>query len=458
MGTSGRKVRARSKKAKAEQREATRVRREQELQNANGPLDQPSSEEKSDSDHSLSDQELPVEFHHREIFSAQKRAPRPGKEQAVSAKKAGTKNGDGTYYGGGPLDLWCTACTQAGLPDEVAQGHRSNQRTFCPVLQGQPRNGPTEAAPQVSRIADEVMGMDGNGGKHLLCEPCEASHPDDILDGLLEGVIPAQKAKLMWLKAMRGASTEEKATLQSYIDNADGLVPDRKTAGKSGVFNSIGMGHGKLVKLYMVCRHHARSELHKNGGKSDHKKEMRFDVATQSVTLDINSEEPANTTAIMLLSMSHFRHAVRIKDVLSEMECYKLDVWMGMQLALSTKLLVLERATLGLLAVIDEDPAKDLVYVLDSRADNMLAREQRIYDAEQPKASPGTQKKDEKALKKPNATCCWYWSNNFDHPAKAMDQATGKCKWEDKHGVCGVPLPGGGHCAKNGRATEHSTH
>ena len=209
MGSSGRKVRARSKKAKAELREAARLRREEELLNANGPLDQPSSDE-SGSDHSVSDQELPVESHHHQTFSAQKRAPRPGKEQAVSAKKAGTKNGDGTYYGGGPNTFSCSACLGAGLPADVAWGHRAGMRKHCVILQQQEAHGPEEESMPVQKIVSQILQEEP---KNTESTALDNHSPDEVLAMLAQGAVTAQQAKLSWVQAMRYSTPAEREIL-----------------------------------------------------------------------------------------------------------------------------------------------------------------------------------------------------------------------------------------------------
>ena len=38
----------------------------------------------------------------------------------------GTKNSDGTQYGGGPLDVNCGGCRKTGFPAECGHGHKVN--------------------------------------------------------------------------------------------------------------------------------------------------------------------------------------------------------------------------------------------------------------------------------------------------------------------------------------------
>jgi hypothetical protein len=128
---------------------------------------------------------------------------------------------------------------------------------------------------------------------------------------------------------------------------------------------------------------------------------------------------------------------------------------MATQFALSTKLCVVERTLLRFLAELDDDMSQSMVNMVQSRGDNLLQAEQRIYDSEKPtkppKDFPGEAAK-KKALKKPNDVSCWYWSNDF--ACKHKDE-NGKCRFEHLHGTCGVPLDGGGYCMENHKATEH---
>jgi hypothetical protein len=240
------------------------------------------------------------------------RAPdTPSKQQPdPKQRKAGSPNGDGTFYGGGNGSMICSACAKAGMPKDVAFGHRCTHVKRCPLLQNKQS---AQIDPKVSKIADEALDND-----KATTIPEQASvviedslSPDEVLEQIMEGEIPAKQAKLWLLKAMRGASAEERELLQSYINNVDGLVPGKTTATKTKTgFHTIGLGHGKLVRLYMLCKHHVRSDLHLKSSNPEHRQTPQFDIATQSLTLSIKPDEAANTLAVFHLAMVHFRHAV----------------------------------------------------------------------------------------------------------------------------------------------------
>ena len=311
----------------------------------------------------------------------------------------------------------------------------------------------------VRRIADGIL---QDEEKEVSWEDVDDHTPDELLAMLAQGAVSAQQAKLAWVQAMRGATAKDRDVLQTYINNADALVPATIGKNKQTPYSTIGMGHGKLVRLFMACRAHAKSDLHKGKAKSDHKREMKFDVNTMSVVLDIDPDENSTTVAIFNLAMAHFRHAVRIKDMLTEFECHSLDVWLATQMALATKLTVLERTMLRMLAIMDDDMQQSLVAMLDTRSDHLLAKELRIHEAEKPPKEPKNKgnfpdsaEKTTKALKKPNDVSCWFWTNGFTCKHKDED---GKCRFEKLHGTCGMPLANGGYCMHNGRATEHADH
>ena len=80
-------------------------------------------------------------------------------ESVKILKPCGTKNSDGTFYGGGPLDIHCSKCTKAGYPKPYCHGHRSNQRNYCPLLQ-LAQTSPQESArqqlsPDLKHLADQ---------------------------------------------------------------------------------------------------------------------------------------------------------------------------------------------------------------------------------------------------------------------------------------------------------------
>jgi hypothetical protein len=158
--------------------------------------------------------------------------------------------------------------------------------------------------------------------------------------------------------------------------------------------------------------------------------------------------------------MVRFHHAVRCKDHLSELECYDLDKWIGMQFALGEKLLVVENALQCLLAYLDDDMSQDLSIALDSKADAALTTERKLADKKKPGFPPSTEKEkvqDQKnhASDKPNDHCCWFWTNGYKCKYK---DGNGTCKRAHLHDKCGVPLSGGDFCQVAGRATDHANH
>ena len=452
-------VKAKSKSARkptaAEKREVERQqRREERLMNAEAPLSETESDEATLEEAQLSAKlQRKLDMAEAKLAAIQKQRPaQPPTINESPARKAGSPNGDGTYYGGGPNTFSCSTCLGAGLPADIAWGHRAGMRKHCVVLQQQEAHGPEEESMPVQKIVSQIL---QDEPKNTESTDLDNHSPDEVLAMLAQGAVTAQQAKLSWVQAMRFSTPAEREILQTYVNNADALQPTRVGNSKQNPYSSIGLGHGKLVRLFMACRAHARAGLHKGKAKAEHKREVKFDVTTMSVVLDIDADEASNTIAIFNLSFAHFRHAVVIKTLLTELECHTLEVWMATQFALSTKLCVVERTLLRFLAELDDDMSQSMVNMVQSRGDNLLQAEQRIYDSEKPskppKDFPGEAAK-KKALKKPNDVSCWYWSNDF--ACKHKDE-NGKCRFEHLHGTCGVPLDGGGHCMENHKATEH---
>ena len=107
----------------------------------------------------------------------------------------GTKNSDGTQYGGGPLDVNCGGCRKAGFPTAYGHGHRINQRQFCPVLQ-QSSNQQVAAkqlSPKLKDLADSHLPIPSQKAasipvQQLLSETTTMS-PDDVMMQLAEGIL-----------------------------------------------------------------------------------------------------------------------------------------------------------------------------------------------------------------------------------------------------------------------------
>ena len=79
----------------------------------------------------------------------------------------GTKNSDGTVFGGGPLNVHCSKCKQANYPTEYGHGHRSNQRQFCPVLQKitTAETAEEQLSPDLKSLADEHVPLQRTAAK-----------------------------------------------------------------------------------------------------------------------------------------------------------------------------------------------------------------------------------------------------------------------------------------------------
>ena len=125
---------------------------------------------------------------------------------------------------------------------------------------------PAKENTAVRRIADGIL---QDEEKDVSWEDVEDHTPDELLSMLAQGAVSAQQAKLAWVQAMRNATPEDRDVLQTYINNADALVPATVGKNKQTPYSTIGMGHGKLVRLFMACRAHAKSDLHKGKAKAD---------------------------------------------------------------------------------------------------------------------------------------------------------------------------------------------
>ena len=195
-----------------------------------------------------------------------------------------------------------------------------------------------------------------------------------------------------------------------------------------------------------------------------------MNVLTGELTVDVKDEEYATTTPMFYLTLEHFRHLVRARDYLTESECHAMMVWTSNQLSYGRTLKVVERSLKKMFDMLDADMGLNLSDVIDSKGItviqhqlDILARSKpddrdifRLSAVEQEKERRKRQENDKRPplpLKMPNDSCCWYWANGLTCNKKWF--VNGKCKFEDKHGTCGMPLPAGGFCLEKHKATEH---
>jgi hypothetical protein len=289
--------------------------------------------------------------------------------------------------------------------------------------------------------------------------------PDEILLQLTEGEISAKAAKLYLVSLMRTSS--EKSFIQSCIDNVDGLAPaeDPKQKHTSNL-PSVLQPKGKLCKLWSQCVTYIRTELHKNG-KAEHKQALQQNVETMEITVAIKADEPIQSVSMFIYALEQFRHVVRSRDHLSELETHQLVSWCTKQLTIGTRLLAVERTFLELITMMDADMSQDLAYIIRHEARTILMDQEDILGS-----FPGTQENDadkrktktekdkEAAAKRaqlpvptPNDVCCWYDTNKITHPQKIL--VNGVCKHDAKHGICGVSDGKGGFCTAKHSAHDH---
>ena len=115
-------------------------------------------------------------------------------------KLPGSQNDDGTFYGGGPNDVYCSACKKAGYPNTISHGHRSNQWMWCPLLQTEPiaeKLSKQIMSPELKELAEETFPKKRIPAKNvpsmgiLKSAPME---PDEILAKLSDGVLNPRAA------------------------------------------------------------------------------------------------------------------------------------------------------------------------------------------------------------------------------------------------------------------------
>jgi hypothetical protein len=387
--------------------------------------------------------------------------------------KVGTVNADGTVFGGGPRDINCSACAKAGLPLEYGHGHRKGQRQFCPVGQRLSIKQAEEKQldPLLKKLADDTVPTEKlTKPKHIesLSESqrlLEGMAADEILMFLAEGRVSAQHAKLAMIRSMKLASTEEKAYLQSCLDNVDTLVP-KETKDKPTFLPAALKTAGKLTKLWASVVSYVKTDLHKTTKPETHQT-PRMNMLTGELTVEAKQDEPVTSVAMMFLTIEHFRHIVRTRDYLTEHECHALTKWVGNQLSLGKPLLIVERTLKKLLQLLDCDMSLDLANIIDTQSMGMLShevdiaassgifREKETKEKEKIKKQGNRHPQDDDvviALHVPNDSSCWYWSNSLNCPNK--QKVNGVCKYANKH-VCGMPLSSGGYCTEKHRAADH---
>jgi hypothetical protein len=395
-------------------------------------------------------------------------------------KPAGTRNADGTFYGGGPNDFYCSKCKKAGFPAEYSNGHRSNQRYYCPQLQKhdetQPEIARKQLTPTLQSIADDCIPVrtyaaSAKPAKDILRQA--AMDPDDVLVQLADGVLNPQAAKLTFLSMMKSAANaEDRSVLQTYIDNVDAIAP--AAARKTLAIPNVLQTKGKLAKTYSQVMLHVHELLHKSG-KPEHKQQPKFNLSTGELTVDTPDDVPVQSMAVFNMALEKFRHIVVTRDHLSESELHSLTSWIHMQLALGKNLTIMERCFKKTLQKMDEDHSRDLTKLIQREARSIMDDETDIHgsfhrSADTSTAERAAQSKADKAkaaaekatsaddraplpLKVPNSACCWYDTNGLKCPNKL--KINGVCKYAHLHGTCGMPLADGSFCQQQHKAAEH---
>ena len=395
-------------------------------------------------------------------------------------KPCGTKNADGTFYGGGPLDVTCSKCKKANFPTVYCHGHRSNQKSYCPQLQlidsSPMEDSRSKLNPNLKHIADECLPVTPNAKAKVSAKEVLMTRmtPDDILTQVADGELNVQAAKLMLLSLMKDVGDSQRPVLQSYIDNCEGLAPKEA---KQPLFHHPNLlnGKGKLLKLYTQCVSHVMETLHKTG-KSEHQQKPTFDLTTGKLTVETKADAPIQSMAIFNMVLELFRHIVVTRDHLGESELHALLTWTNHQLALSKKLVIVERCVEAILQHMDDDHGRDLTKLICKDARNILDDQTDIYASSFQRTAPTATEAEKKAtakakaaatkpanaqdddvtisLKQPNAVSCWYDTNGLRCANKIKD-ASGECKYKHLHGTCGMPLSGGGYCMEQHKAAEH---
>ena len=396
--------------------------------------------------------------------------------------ECGRDNKDGSHYGGGPRNIHCSACKEAGFPTEYGHGHRKGQWKFCPVLQqcGIAKAVEKELDPMLKSIADDKIPVEKYSAKsktdtplHDVLVELQGVDTDDIMLRLSEGMITAQQAKMALLKSMRNAESTDKEYIKECMSAVDTLAPIAPKAKASVGLPSVLANAGKLVKLWSAVSLHVKSDMH-TSGKHEHQQTPKMNVFTGELTVDVKEDEYASTVPIFYMTLEHWRHLVRVRDYLSEAECHALNVWTSKQLAYGRTIMVVERAMKKMFEILDSDMGIYLTDVLDSKAQGIIQHQLDIVGrsldsgkdifrttaAEKEKERRERQRTTDKdkylaplPLKEPNDVSCWYFTNGLNCPAKQM--VNGKCKYADKHNVCGMPKAGGGFCMEKHKATEH---
>jgi len=411
-------------------------------------------------------------------------------KQSSSLKKCGQANGDGTFFGGGPNTFSCSKCRAAGYPEAYANGHRSNQRKWCPLLQAQSAEDAADKqmSPDLKSMADKHMPRQTHKPvsnipiqEHLLGN--SGLTPDEIMLQLSDGTLNPQAAKLALLGLMRRSNAEDRELLQIYINNVAAAAPTEKRPTPFSILDNL-QSKGKLSNLYKQALSSVLESLHKTG-RQEHAQKPVINLLTGAVTVDAQADNNVQTVAMLLLTLERFRHVVVTRDFLSELELHSLLTWVHMQLANQKKLIVIERTIKALLLSMDNDHNQDLTDVIKANARGMLTDQQEIYDnsgsfqrsaptdtdkaataaetAKAKKAAAAAAAPDKKtypanqhvkiAFEGINPVCCWYWTNGLNCANKI--KINGVCKYAALHGTCGMPDGKGGYCMAEHKAVDH---
>ena len=121
----------------------------------------------------------------------------------------GTMNKDGSIVGGGPRNIHCSSCRDAGYPSEYGHGHRKGQRKFCPVLQSLDMDAASDRQldPLLKKIADSDLPTEhskkpqSTSSLSEVLKTLEGLTADEILVHLMEGQCSGPHAKMALLVA-----------------------------------------------------------------------------------------------------------------------------------------------------------------------------------------------------------------------------------------------------------------
>ena len=277
--------------------------------------------------------------------------------QAKKLPECGTDNLNGTFFGGGPLDIHCSKCQAAGLPEDYGHGHRSNQHKYCPVLQAKTSTDLDKLTidPKLKDIADSAIPED-KGAKLQSKSNSESLQSmqhmkvEDIMISVTEGRCTATQAKLALLKKIPAASPDDREVLQIFIKSISDLSPPvaKQSASQFAMPGALDQ-QGKLVKLWLAVVVHSKKQLNQQGGKAvAEEQQPTVNLLTMEISVKAPKKQASGTMGVFYLALEHFRHLCRARDVLSEAESHALSTWLATQLGIRRPLEVVEATLLEL--------------------------------------------------------------------------------------------------------------